>query len=335
MRVLFLADKVHGQAVAVWRCADEMARYGVQLIDRADGAGFDLVVVHTAMEGWDNDLETIGCPVIALERIDGPQLTAGIRRIIANPKLKFVIKNTIYGDAEFYNQPWWRGHEITCRLCMASEGDLENKAPPRQQPDLTPELYAKLRLGFSFAAYPHMDEIRNVDPYMLSGERPYTCHFAGTVGYGDTTWLSHHRTRVILAAARLRESGAEYASIIHDHRAMQHPEYFKTMRQAEFVLSPFGLGEPCYRDYEAILSGCMVVKPDCRHIITVPHDFYRVPPIARFICQPDFADLKFIVDSAQRVDVADRIQWANWLATANSTPAIARRLVHIFREALS
>jgi hypothetical protein len=334
MRVLFLADKEHGQAVAVWRCATEMSRYGVQLLDRADGAGFDLVLAHTAMVGWDNNLETLGCPVVVLERIDGPQLTPGVRRLIANPKLKAVIKNTIYGDIEFYNQPWWRGHEITCRLCVPSELQPV-PAPPRQEPELTPELYEKLRPGFSFAAYPHMDEIRNVDAYSLSGERPYTCNFVGTDDYNELKWLTFHRRSAISQIHRLRETVPGTKNFYEAGRPMNHPEYFKMLRQTEFVVSPFGLGEPCYRDYEAMLCGCMVIKPDCRHIITTPHDFYRVPPVARFICKPDFSDLADIVQTAQRVEMADRIQWANWLAKQNSSPAIARRLVHIFREALS
>ena len=38
-------------------------------------------------------------------------------------------------------------------------------------------------------------------------------------------------------------------------------------------MSPFGYGEVCGRDTEAILGGCLLVKPDMSHIRSLP-DFY-------------------------------------------------------------
>ena len=115
---------------------------------------------------------------------------------------------------------------------------------------------------------------------------------------------------------------------------MQFPEYFRTLRESQFCVSPWGLGEPCYRDFEAILSGCMVIKPDCRHILTIPGSFYKIPPFARFICKPDFSDLADIVAGAQRIEAGDLAQWAKFVSDQNSTEQIAGRLAGIFREAL-
>ena len=39
------------------------------------------------------------------------------------------------------------------------------------------------------------------------------------------------------------------------------------------VLSPFGYGEICFRDFEAVLSGALLLKPDCGHLETWP-DIY-------------------------------------------------------------
>ena len=45
------------------------------------------------------------------------------------------------------------------------------------------------------------------------------------------------------------------------------------------MLSPFGWGELCLRDYEAVLGGALLLKPDMSHLETwpdvfVPHDTY-------------------------------------------------------------
>jgi hypothetical protein len=51
-------------------------------------------------------------------------------------------------------------------------------------------------------------------------------------------------------------------------------EYLKELRQSKTCVSPFGWGEICYRDFEAIIAGCLLIKPDMDHIETYP-DIYR------------------------------------------------------------
>lgn len=48
-------------------------------------------------------------------------------------------------------------------------------------------------------------------------------------------------------------------------------EYNAEVSRVMAVLSPFGWGEVCFRDYEAILNGCVLVKPDMSHIETWPN----------------------------------------------------------------
>ncbi len=50
--------------------------------------------------------------------------------------------------------------------------------------------------------------------------------------------------------------------------------YFNDLLNTQFVLSPFGWGEINYRDYEAFLSGSVLIKPDMDHLDTWPN-FYK------------------------------------------------------------
>jgi len=47
-------------------------------------------------------------------------------------------------------------------------------------------------------------------------------------------------------------------------------KYFKELERSKIGVSPFGLGEICYRDYESIWFGTVLIKPDMSHIYTWP-----------------------------------------------------------------
>lgn len=48
-------------------------------------------------------------------------------------------------------------------------------------------------------------------------------------------------------------------------------EYQQELSQVSAVLSPYGFGEICHRDFEAILGGAVIVKPNMSHIETFPN----------------------------------------------------------------
>jgi hypothetical protein len=51
-------------------------------------------------------------------------------------------------------------------------------------------------------------------------------------------------------------------------------QYNRELRQVQAVLSPFGWGEVCFRDAEAVVSGAVLVKPAMDHVDTWP-DIYQ------------------------------------------------------------
>jgi len=50
--------------------------------------------------------------------------------------------------------------------------------------------------------------------------------------------------------------------------------YLKELKNSKTCVSPFGWGEVCFRDFEAIINGCLLIKPDMDHLETWP-DLYR------------------------------------------------------------
>jgi hypothetical protein len=48
-------------------------------------------------------------------------------------------------------------------------------------------------------------------------------------------------------------------------------KYYRELANSKIVLSPFGWGEVCFRDFEAILAGALLFKPDMSHLVTWPN----------------------------------------------------------------
>lgn len=77
--------------------------------------------------------------------------------------------------------------------------------------------------------------------------------------------------------------------------------YFAELFASKIVFSPFGWGEVCFRDYEAVAAGALLVKPDMAHLETapdiyVPHETYVPLPwdfaeasetIAHYLAHPE------------------------------------------------
>ncbi len=48
-------------------------------------------------------------------------------------------------------------------------------------------------------------------------------------------------------------------------------QYFDELRRSRICVSPFGYGEICGRDFEAILMRSLLIKPDMSHVRTIPN----------------------------------------------------------------
>lgn len=96
-------------------------------------------------------------------------------------------------------------------------------------------------------------------------------------------------------------------------RKVDQDEYYREMLRSKICLCPFGFGELCWRDFEAALCGCLILKPDMSHVesapdIFLPHQTY-VPlawdysdleeKVAYYLARPQA--LERIAGAAQRL----------------------------------
>jgi hypothetical protein len=124
----------------------------------------------------------------------------------------------------------------------------------------------KIIVGFNLA----------LDRYVLRFRRDLKDHsatvpkrndiiFRGSIAEGN--WSYHLRKGIMPILKRLENS---YQVILPTKRVTLR-EYCHEMMSSRICISPFGYGEICWRDFEAIMCGCLLIKPDMGHAITNPN----------------------------------------------------------------
>lgn len=71
---------------------------------------------------------------------------------------------------------------------------------------------------------------------------------------------------------------------------VKYKKYVEEVRNSKIVVSPFGWGEICGRDFEAFMHGGLLLKMDMSHMITYP-DIYQ-PNITYYPIDWDFSNFK-------------------------------------------
>jgi hypothetical protein len=81
----------------------------------------------------------------------------------------------------------------------------------------------------------------------------------------------------------------ESSNISYEKDKRPFPEFANIMRRSKATLSPFGMGEPCFRDFEIFQFGSVMIKPDMSRVITHPNVY--IPYETYVPCALDWSDL--------------------------------------------
>lgn len=68
-----------------------------------------------------------------------------------------------------------------------------------------------------------------------------------------------------------------------------YPEFIEILRRSKCALSPFGMGEVCFRDFEIIQHGSVMIKPDMQLVNTYPNIY--IPYETYVPCKLNWSDL--------------------------------------------
>lgn len=123
----------------------------------------------------------------------------------------------------------------------------------------------KLLVGPSFSTAPMLLP-QLMRPFASGRERSIDLHARFAVG--GTPWYQAMRSEA--EAALTKCSDLTLAS----EGMMPLYQFITELKHSKVCFSPFGYGEVCWRDYEAVMAGAVLLKPDMSHIETDP-DIFR------------------------------------------------------------
>lgn len=177
-------------------------------------------------------------------------------------------------------------------------------------PEYLPKIHAAWHIGLSDYRNWHgrlghiTNRIHSTPGHAVpSAQRPYSTVFRGTMGKNPVyAWQRNEMLRQL-------NTWATSNAIVGGK--VKKPQYLREIRQARILFSPFGWGEICYRDFEAFLSGCVLLKPSVEHLEGYPDIF--VPGETYVPLQWSLEDMReqfFEVDSnyARYVEMAHLAQ---------------------------
>ncbi len=115
---------------------------------------------------------------------------------------------------------------------------------------------SKLRFIFNYS--------RNNDYKFKLSKRKRTIdlHFRGGISDNNIGYQRKIALKTIL-----------FSGLVHPNYDYNpsHKKYMHELEMSKFVVSPFGYGEICVRDFEAFYKGCVLFKPNMDHLVTYPN----------------------------------------------------------------
>jgi len=160
---------------------------------------------------------------------------------------------------------------------------------------------SKLFVGPSFLTSREMLPVFHSGQTPLSRKKRLGIH--ARLGAKGTPWYQAMREHALSACEPFSGKG------IVTFQSVGKRRYMNELAQSHICFSPFGYGEVCWRDYEAIMCGALLLKPDMSHLQTDPDIF--VPYETYVPVAWDFSDLSdkldyYLANDAARQRIVDQ-----------------------------
>jgi hypothetical protein len=202
------------------------------------------------------------------------------------PHVDLFLKAQVLRNREDYSSPQNSGYIFTDFLANELGYDLDGWTASTSAADSMH--LGKLQRGWNLAVTGHGRSLSRLGrlgalPWRL---RPFDLNCR--LGFGkdnDTGWYATYRR-----FARQALSGAKGGYRCTGESRVGGKRYLLEVACSRIVFSPFGWGEVCFRDFDAVSLGALLVKPTMDHLTTNP-DIY-VPYETYVPVRWDLSDLE-------------------------------------------
>jgi hypothetical protein len=171
---------------------------------------------------------------------------------ILDPFISAYVKKQILEDFSNYGRSTVGDTNLTDYYCRRFSIEL-----PVTQFIVPEHFRGKIVLGSNFEYSPRI--LQNLMRGWREGPRSIDLH--ARMATKGVSWYSQMRTEALRAAEELRDRFNIASSGMVSKR-----QYFAELYDSKLCFSPFGYGEVCWRDFEAMSSGALLLKPDMSHL---------------------------------------------------------------------
>lgn len=195
------------------------------------------------------------------------------------------IKKHVFRDRSQYCRPMVGKSNLTDYV-HETFGVSFSHDPIAAHTDLVPTVQIpKIKAGYNLALDRKiLDLYQATKPRSIFGtRRDVDIIFRGNV---PNDWMGKLREPLRSALELMRNSHR----VVTPDKRVTAQDYYQELTSSKICISPFGYGEICWRDFEAVLCGALLVKPDMSHVETNP-DIYR--PFETYVpVKWNFSDLE-------------------------------------------
>ena len=290
--------------------------------DKALAGVYDVLLLH-GKPVYEPALKC-GKPIIYLERIDGAQLRSSRDHM---DSIIGVIKGYAFKDRQLYNTTYDRHHvDIMYNAGVRAYHGSQLYKAELPSPLVPEDKLDRIRVGYGFGAWKNMG-VPVETKFSFETPRLTDVQFVGSVGYEGSEVGTHRQAALKAATSWAGPSVAEAGRPWPAHR------YYHSIVTSKCVLCPWGWGESSHRDYEAMLLGAVMVKPNTDYVETWPNIYQAGKTYV--ICEPDFSDAHEKIDHiVEHLDdyLSMRILARKLILDAWSDEAIAERMATQIKE---
>ena len=218
-----------------------------------------------------------------------PFAQASSRFLSVLPYVDGFVKRQRYQDQSLYTQDLIGGSVLTQYLVQQQHYKLGNW----HVGSIAPRGYAsQVKTGWSLGTSKSFKRLLQRPRWLFRPKAKTMDIFCRmSLSSEKDNWYYKYRLSALAALAplsadyRVASNGSSDKS-----KEVSQRQYFRELQQSRIVFSPFGWGESCWRDFEAICYDCLLLKPSMEHLDVQPNLF--IPGETYVPIAWDFSDLE-------------------------------------------
>ena len=191
-----------------------------------------------------------------------------------DPYIRFYLKKSLFHNKENYFHAYKGDTNLS-----EFYGDLFNISQPPVDWDVPKSILKKLKLSPNFFTAAHFLNSFEKENPLFHQPRSFDIH--ARLARTGSKWYSAMR-----ASALDHVENSDLNALTDT--GISWKQYMTEMYNSKLCFSPFGYGELCWRDIEAMQTGSVLIKPDMNHLETLPNLY--VPKETYTPIQWDFND---------------------------------------------